>query len=221
MQQPVSGPTGWREIGPGGPAEWRAIVVTLCSMFQNTVLQKKKVLVNVDVTVNLASELDRKQVCVLNVFAGRQESADNRCLNKMASVNKSIDVKKTRMSRKLLEEINEKRESYCLVERSNRVSLLRVQKRHFSQAYQSLASAQVEESVPESGRTSWVKGPLFVHKERKHFTPKSKIVWWDSAQPAGGINTETRQNFWLKEVPGIALGVSEGDGSEGKTDYQV
>ncbi|XP_041909932.1 spermatogenesis-associated protein 45 [Arvicola amphibius] len=90
----------------------------------------------------------------------------------MASVNKSIDVKKTRLSKKLLEEINEKRESYCLVERSNQVSFLRVQKRHFSQAYQSSASERVKESVPESGRTSWVKGPLFVHKERKHFASK-------------------------------------------------
>ncbi|XP_057625782.1 spermatogenesis-associated protein 45 [Chionomys nivalis] len=95
----------------------------------------------------------------------------------MASVNKSIDVKKTRVSKKLLEEINEKRESYCLVERSNQVSFLRVQKRHFSQAYQSLASAQVKESVPESSRASWVKGPLFVHRERKHFTPKNNAIF--------------------------------------------
>ncbi|XP_041491138.1 spermatogenesis-associated protein 45 [Microtus oregoni] len=95
----------------------------------------------------------------------------------MASVNKSSDVKKSRVSKKLLEEINEKRESYCLVERSNRVSLLRVQKRHFSQAYQSLASVHVKESVPESSRTSWVKAPLFVHKERKHFTPKNNAIF--------------------------------------------
>lgn len=191
MQQPVSGPTEWRETGPGGPAEWRVIVATLFGMFQNMVLQKK-VLVNVDMMVNLASELDRKQVCILNVFAGRQESAENWCLNKMASGNKSIDVKKNKASkRQLLEEMNEKRESYCLVERSNQVSFLRVQKRHFSQAYQSLASVHIKESVPESSRTSWVKQPLFVHKEKKHFAPKSKIVWWDSAQPAGGINGRT------------------------------
>ena len=110
----------------------------------------------------------------------------------MASGNKSIDVKKNRASkRQLLEEMNEKRESYCLVERSNQVSFLRVQKRHFSQAYQSLASVHIKESVPESSRTSWVKQPLFVHKEKKHFAPKSKIVWWDSAPPAGGINGRT------------------------------
>ncbi|KAK7827112.1 hypothetical protein U0070_019908 [Myodes glareolus] len=94
----------------------------------------------------------------------------------MASGNKSIDVKKNRASkRQLLEEMNEKRESYCLVERSNQVSFLRVQKRHFSQAYQSLASVHIKESVPESSRTSWVKQPLFVHKEKKHFAPKTNI----------------------------------------------
>ncbi|XP_052593971.1 spermatogenesis-associated protein 45 isoform X1 [Peromyscus californicus insignis] len=145
-------------------------------MFRNMVLQKKKVLVNVDMMVNLASELDRKLIS--NVFAGRQESADNWCANKMASVNKSIDVKRDRPSRKqLLEEINEKRESYCLVERSNQVSFLRVQKRHFSQAYQSLASVNVKESVPESDRTSWVGRGLFVRKERRHFPPKNNAIF--------------------------------------------
>lgn len=42
MQHPVSGPTGWREAGPEGPAEWRVIVATLCSMFQHMVLQKEE-----------------------------------------------------------------------------------------------------------------------------------------------------------------------------------
>ncbi|XP_059136398.1 spermatogenesis-associated protein 45 [Peromyscus eremicus] len=96
----------------------------------------------------------------------------------MASVNKSIDVKRDRPSRKqLLEEINEKRESYCLVERSNQVSFLRVQKRHFSQAYQSLACVNVKESVPESDRTSWVGRGLFVRKERRHFPPKNNAIF--------------------------------------------
>ncbi|XP_051042598.1 spermatogenesis-associated protein 45 [Phodopus roborovskii] len=96
----------------------------------------------------------------------------------MASMNKSMDVKKTRVSRKqLLEELNEKRESYCLVERSNQVSFLRVQKRHFSQAYQSLACTHVKESVPESSRTSWVKQDLLVHKERRHFPPKNNAIF--------------------------------------------
>ncbi|KAL6064417.1 hypothetical protein STEG23_006851 [Scotinomys teguina] len=94
----------------------------------------------------------------------------------MASVNKSIDVKNRMSRQQLLEEINEKRESYCLVERSNQVSFLRVQKRHFSQAYQSLACVNVKESVPESGRTSWVKQGLFVLKERRHFPPKSVLL---------------------------------------------
>ncbi|KAL1769908.1 hypothetical protein HispidOSU_022699 [Sigmodon hispidus] len=96
----------------------------------------------------------------------------------MASVNRNTDVKKARVSRKqLLEELNEKRESYCLVERSNQVSFLRVQKRHFSQAYQSADSSHVKESVPESDRTSWVKQDLFVHKERRHFTSKNNAIF--------------------------------------------
>ncbi|CAO2638863.1 Spermatogenesis-associated protein 45 [Lemmus lemmus] len=107
----------------------------------------------------------------------------------MASVSKSVDMKKTGGNKKLLEEINEKRESYCLVERSNQVSFLRVQKRHFNKAYQSIACVHVQKSVPESNRDSWVNRPLFVHKERKHFSPQSKAVCWDSAQPAGGVNT--------------------------------
>ncbi|GAB1285883.1 Spermatogenesis-associated protein 45 [Apodemus speciosus] len=104
----------------------------------------------------------------------RQESAGNRRVDKMASMNKGTEAKRQGGNRKqLLEELNEKRESYCLVERSNQVSLLRVQKRHFSQAYQSLASRHVKESVPESTRTSWIQQDLYVHKEKRHFLPKS------------------------------------------------
>ncbi|XP_052055905.1 spermatogenesis-associated protein 45 [Apodemus sylvaticus] len=91
----------------------------------------------------------------------------------MASMNKGNEAKRQGGNRKqLLEELNEKRESYCLVERSNQVSLLRVQKRHFSQAYQALACRHVKESVPESTRTSWIQQDLYVHKEKKHFLPK-------------------------------------------------
>uniref|UniRef100_A0ABK0LP72 Spermatogenesis-associated protein 45 n=1 Tax=Rattus norvegicus TaxID=10116 RepID=A0ABK0LP72_RAT len=96
----------------------------------------------------------------------------------MTSTNKGGEAKKQGVSRKqLLEELNEKRESYCLVERSNRVSLLRVQKRHFSQAYQSLSSMNVKESVPESSRTSWIERDLFVHKEKRHFVPKNHAIF--------------------------------------------
>lgn len=114
----------------------------------------------------------------------------------MTATNKGGEAKKQGVSKKqLLEELNEKRESYCLVERSNRVSLLRVQKRHFSQAYQSLSSMHVKESVPESSRTSWIERDLFVHKEKRHFVPKSKIMWPDSYQPVyGGMSIERSLN---------------------------
>ncbi|XP_022364240.1 spermatogenesis-associated protein 45 [Enhydra lutris kenyoni] len=77
----------------------------------------------------------------------------------------------------LLEEINEKRESNCLVERSNQVSLLRVQKRHFSGAYPSSTHTQIKESVPDSGRSSWVTLSLLVHTEKKHFPPKNNAIF--------------------------------------------
>lgn len=96
----------------------------------------------------------------------------------MTSMNKGSEVKRQGGNRRqLLEELNEKRESYCLVERSNQVNQLRVQKRHFSQAYQSSACKHTKAPVPESDRTSWIKQDLSVHKEKRHFLPKSKIIW--------------------------------------------
>ncbi|XP_028613371.1 spermatogenesis-associated protein 45 [Grammomys surdaster] len=96
----------------------------------------------------------------------------------MTSMNKGNEAKRPAGSRRqLLEELNEKRESYCLVERSNQVSQLRVQKRHFSQAYQALACMHIKEHVPESDRTSWIKQDLFVHKEKRHFLPKNNAIF--------------------------------------------
>ena len=63
----------------------------------------------------------------------------------MTSMNKGNEEKTQGANRKqLLEELNEKRESYCLVERSNEVNLLRVQKMHFSKAYQTLACMHIK-----------------------------------------------------------------------------
>ncbi|XP_062969708.1 spermatogenesis-associated protein 45 [Cynocephalus volans] len=97
----------------------------------------------------------------------------------MASVNRTSEViKKCKINKqRLLEEINEKRESNCLVERSNQVSLLRVQKRHFSSAYKSFTDAKIKESVPDSGRGSWVKPSILVHMEKRHFPPKSNAIF--------------------------------------------
>ena len=95
----------------------------------------------------------------------------------MASVNRNSEIiKKLKTDKRLLEEINEKRESNCLVERSNQVSLLRGQKMHFHGAYKSLTHNQVKKPVPDSDRSSWVKLSLFVHKEKRHFPPKSKML---------------------------------------------
>ncbi|XP_075853120.1 spermatogenesis-associated protein 45 [Microcebus murinus] len=97
----------------------------------------------------------------------------------MASVNKSSDkIKILRVSKpQNLEEINEMRESHCLVERSNQVSLLRVQKRHFSGAYQSSAHTTSQEHVPDSSRSSWVKLSRLVYPERRHFPPKNNAIF--------------------------------------------
>ncbi|DAA20986.1 spermatogenesis-associated protein 45 [Bos javanicus] len=96
----------------------------------------------------------------------------------MASVNRNSEIiKKLKTDKRLLEEINERRESNCLVERSNQVSLLRVQKRHFHGAYKSLTHDQVKKPVPDSDRSSWVKLSLFVHKEKRHFPPKNNAIF--------------------------------------------
>ncbi|KAL4699860.1 hypothetical protein H8957_000085 [Semnopithecus entellus] len=94
----------------------------------------------------------------------------------MASINRTTEIiKKHGVSKQhLLEEINKKRESNCLVERSNQVSFLRVQKRHFPGACQSFTHTTTKEPIPNSGRSSWVKLSLLAHMERKHFPPKSK-----------------------------------------------
>ncbi|KAM6165339.1 spermatogenesis-associated protein 45 [Erethizon dorsatum] len=97
----------------------------------------------------------------------------------MATTNRTCEKMKKPKGRRqcLLKEINEKRESNCLVERSNQVSLLRVQKRHFIGACQSSAYTQVKEPVPDSGRSSWVQPSLLVHRERKHFPPKNNAIF--------------------------------------------
>ncbi|XP_031294758.1 spermatogenesis-associated protein 45 [Camelus dromedarius] len=97
----------------------------------------------------------------------------------MASVNRTSKlIEKFKADKQhLLEKINEKRESNCLVERSNQISLLRVQKRHFSGAYKSLPHAQIKEPVPDSGRSSWVKLSLLVHREKRHFPLKNNAIF--------------------------------------------
>uniref|UniRef100_A0A2K6EQ67 Spermatosis associated 45 n=1 Tax=Propithecus coquereli TaxID=379532 RepID=A0A2K6EQ67_PROCO len=97
----------------------------------------------------------------------------------IAAIDKTSEImKKLKVSkRQLLEEINEKRESNCLVERSNQVSLLRVQKRHFSCAYGSCTHTTSKEPVPDSGRSSWVKLSLLVYNERRHFPPKNNAIF--------------------------------------------
>ncbi|XP_004424953.1 PREDICTED: spermatogenesis-associated protein 45 [Ceratotherium simum simum] len=97
----------------------------------------------------------------------------------MASIKRTSEITKNRKANKqhLLEEINEKRDSHCLVERSNQVSLLRVQKRHFSGAYKSFTHTQIKEPVPDSDRSFWVTLSLLVHMEKKHFPPKNNAIF--------------------------------------------
>lgn len=143
------------------------------------------------------------------LFAGQQETLDDSCVSIMASVNRTSEIHKKLKANKqqLLKEINEKRESNCLVERSNRVSLLRIQKRHFQHAYKSCTQTQTKEHVPDSGRNSWVKLSLLVHKEKKHFPQKSKVSWQDS-HPIDRRDLYVHlDNFWgSKRFISIALG---------------
>uniref|UniRef100_A0A8C0MJH4 Spermatosis associated 45 n=2 Tax=Canis lupus familiaris TaxID=9615 RepID=A0A8C0MJH4_CANLF len=114
-----------------------------------------------------------------HLFAGQQESFDDSFASTMTSTNRTSErIEKLKASRqRLLEEINEKRESNCFVERSNQVSSLRVQKRHFSTAYQSSTHTQIKESVPDSGRSSWIKRSLLAHPEKKHFPAKNNAIF--------------------------------------------
>ncbi|KAM4860503.1 spermatogenesis-associated protein 45 [Thomomys bottae] len=97
----------------------------------------------------------------------------------MASENKtSQGIKSPKISRKkLLEELNERRESNCLVERSNKVNLLRVQKRHFSVTCLPYTQVQTEEVASESNRSSWINQRLPFHKEKRHFPSKSNAIF--------------------------------------------
>ncbi|XP_004694978.1 PREDICTED: spermatogenesis-associated protein 45 [Condylura cristata] len=96
----------------------------------------------------------------------------------MASVKRTREIiKKWATSKRgLLEEINERRESNCLVERGNEVSLLRAQRRHFEEAHAS-PQERGREPVPDSGRSSWVELSLVVHTERRHFPPQSNAIF--------------------------------------------
>ncbi|XP_054568005.1 spermatogenesis-associated protein 45 [Eptesicus fuscus] len=97
----------------------------------------------------------------------------------MTSINRTNEtiIKRKADRQRLLKEINEKRESNCLVERSNQVSFLRVQRRHFSGAYKCHIHSQTKEPVPDSGRSSWVKLSLLVHIEKKHFPSKNNAIF--------------------------------------------
>ncbi|XP_036883546.1 spermatogenesis-associated protein 45 [Sturnira hondurensis] len=97
----------------------------------------------------------------------------------MPSLDRTSDimVKVRANKQRLLKEINEKRESNCLVERSNEVSLLRVQKRHFEEASKSCLYTQTKEAIPDSGRGSWIKLSALVHTEKRHFPPKNHAIF--------------------------------------------
>ncbi|CAK6439655.1 unnamed protein product [Pipistrellus nathusii] len=97
----------------------------------------------------------------------------------MTSINitKETIIKRKADRQRLLKEINEKRESNCLVERSNQVSLLRAQRKHFTGAYQCHIYSQTKEPVPDSGRSSWIKLSLITHTEKKHFPSKHNAIF--------------------------------------------
>ncbi|XP_023610586.1 spermatogenesis-associated protein 45 [Myotis lucifugus] len=97
----------------------------------------------------------------------------------MTTINRTNEtIIKCKVDRqRLLKEINEKRESNCLVERSNQVSLLRAQRRHFSCAYKCHIHSQTKEPVPDSGRSSWVKLSLLAHIEKRHFPSKNNAIF--------------------------------------------
>ncbi|XP_030743696.1 spermatogenesis-associated protein 45 [Echinops telfairi] len=95
------------------------------------------------------------------------------CFNRATEIIKKLKASK----QQLLEDYNERRDSNCLVERSNQVSLLRPQKRHFMSAYNLSSSIKAKEPVPDSGRSSWVQLSHLVHQEKKHFPQKNNAIF--------------------------------------------
>ncbi|XP_072503975.1 spermatogenesis-associated protein 45 [Notamacropus eugenii] len=84
--------------------------------------------------------------------------------------------KASKMSQSL-QEINEQRESWCMVEAKNNVTWLRPQKRHFLQN-QHMATTEIKQtSNSDTGRSSWADLTRPVHMQKRHFPQRDNAIF--------------------------------------------
>ncbi|XP_056671878.1 spermatogenesis-associated protein 45 isoform X2 [Monodelphis domestica] len=72
-------------------------------------------------------------------------------------------------------DINEQRNSWCIVESLNNVTWLRPQKRHYLQT-QHMGTTEIEQNITETGRSSWAETHP-VHRERRHFPERNNAIF--------------------------------------------
>ncbi|XP_074078729.1 spermatogenesis-associated protein 45 [Macrotis lagotis] len=79
------------------------------------------------------------------------------------------------MAKKILE-MNEQRESWCMVEARNNVAWMRPQKRHYVQN-QHKSTGEIQTTNQDTGRNSWTDLSSSVHIQRRHFPLKSHAIF--------------------------------------------
>ncbi|XP_043859102.1 spermatogenesis-associated protein 45 [Dromiciops gliroides] len=81
-----------------------------------------------------------------------------------------------KVSKRILE-MNEQRESWCMVEARNDVTWLRPQKRHFL-PIQHMATAEIKETATsDTGRSSWSDLSHPVHIQKRHFPQRNNSIF--------------------------------------------
>ncbi|XP_044529835.1 spermatogenesis-associated protein 45 [Gracilinanus agilis] len=71
-----------------------------------------------------------------------------------------------------LMDINEQRNSWCIVESLNNVTWLRPQKRHYLQT-QHMCTTEIQEKITDTGRSSWADLTHPAHREKRHFPERN------------------------------------------------
>ncbi|XP_068964843.1 spermatogenesis-associated protein 45 [Petaurus breviceps papuanus] len=84
--------------------------------------------------------------------------------------------KAPKVSRRILE-MNEQRESWCMVEARNDVTWLKPQKRHFF-PNQHMVTTEIKQTANSStGRSSWADLSCPVHIQKRHFPERNNAIF--------------------------------------------
>ncbi|XP_027726483.1 spermatogenesis-associated protein 45 [Vombatus ursinus] len=84
--------------------------------------------------------------------------------------------KAPKVSKRVLE-MNEKRNTWCMVEGRNDVTWLRPQKRHFLQTLH-MATEEIRQTAnSDTGRSSWADLSQPVHVQKRHFPPRNNAIF--------------------------------------------